>query len=215
MAVSDWLRLAISRISGKTGTKSGVFFIGEGKERTERAYGRDGNNTELKELIYDIWRPVMKKEEKTNVMRVLDSKKIIYTSHSYEPDATMSGEEIAKILGEDTSKVFKTLVTQGKSGAYYVFVVPVEEELDLKKAASAAGEKAVSMIKQKELLPLTGYVHGGCSPIGMKKQFPTFIHETAVLFDKVFVSAGKVGYQIELAPQDLIAVVRCKTADIV
>lgn len=157
----------------------------------------------------------MKKEEKTNVMRVLDSNKIIYTSHSYEPDATMSGEEIAKILGEDTSKVFKTLVTQGKSGAYYVFVVPVEEELDLKKAASAAGEKAVSMIKQKELLPLTGYVHGGCSPIGMKKQFPTFIHETAVLFDKVFVSAGKVGYQIELAPQDLIAVVRCKTADIV
>ncbi|MCR4609542.1 MAG: Cys-tRNA(Pro) deacylase [Eubacterium sp.] len=157
----------------------------------------------------------MKKEEKTNVMRVLDGKKITYTSHSYEPDATMSGEEIAKILGEDTSKVFKTLVTQGKSGAYYVFVVPVEEELDLKKAASAAGEKSVAMIKQKELLPLTGYVHGGCSPIGMKKQFPTFIHETAVLFDKVFVSAGKVGYQIELAPQDLIAVVRCKTADIV
>ena len=131
----------------------------------------------------------MKKEEKTNVMRVLDGKKITYTSHSYEPDATMSGEEIAKILGEDTSKVFKTLVTQGKSGAYYVFVVPVEEELDLKKAASAAGEKSVAMIKQKELLPLTGYVHGGCSPIGMKKQFPTFIHETAVLFDKVFVSA--------------------------
>ncbi|HCA21694.1 MAG TPA: Cys-tRNA(Pro) deacylase [Lachnospiraceae bacterium] len=157
----------------------------------------------------------MKKEEKTNVMRVLDGKKITYTSHSYEPDATMSGEEIAKILGEDTSKVFKTLVTQGKSGAYFVFVVPVEEELDLKKAASAAGEKSVAMIKQKELLPLTGYVHGGCSPIGMKKQFPTFIHETAVLFDKVFVSAGKVGYQIELAPQDLIAVVRCKTADIV
>ena len=157
----------------------------------------------------------MKKEEKTNVMRVLDGKKITYTSHSYKPDATMSGEEIAKILGEDTSKVFKTLVTQGKSGAYYVFVVPVEEELDLKKAASAAGEKSVAMIKQKELLPLTGYVHGGCSPIGMKKQFPTFIHETAVLFDKVFVSAGKVGYQIELAPQDLIAVVRCKTADIV
>ena len=157
----------------------------------------------------------MKKEENTNIMRVLDGKKITYTSHSYEPDATMSGEEIAKILGEDTSKVFKTLVTQGKSGAYYVFVVPVEEELDLKKAASEAGEKSVAMIKQKELLPLTGYVHGGCSPIGMKKQFPTFIHETAVLFDKVFVSAGKVGYQIELAPQDLIAVVRCKTADIV
>lgn len=157
----------------------------------------------------------MKKEEKTNVMRVLDGKKIPYESHTYKPDATMTGEEIAAILGEDSSKVFKTLVTQGKSGAYYVFVVPVKEELDLKKAAKASGEKAVSMIKQKELLPLTGYVHGGCSPIGMKKQFPTFIHETAAGFDKVFVSAGKVGYQIELAPGDLIAVAGCKIADIV
>lgn len=157
----------------------------------------------------------MKKEEKTNVMRVLDGKKISYKSHLYEPDATMSGEEIAGILGEDPSKVFKTLVTQGKSGAYYVFVVPVRAELDLKKAAKVSGEKAVSMIKQKELLPLTGYVHGGCSMIGMKKQFPTFIHETAAGFDKVFVSAGKVGFQIELAPQDLISVVRCTVADIV
>lgn len=157
----------------------------------------------------------MKKEEKTNVMRVLDGKKISYKSHSYEPDAAMSGEEIAGILGEDPSKVFKTLVTQGKSGAYYVFVVPVRAELDLKKAAKVSGEKAVSMIKQKELLPLTGYVHGGCSMIGMKKQFPTFIHETAAGFDKVFVSAGKVGFQIELAPQDLISVVRCTVADII
>lgn len=157
----------------------------------------------------------MKKEEKTNVMRVLDGKKIPYESHTYKPDATMTGEEIAAILGEDSAKVFKTLVTQGKSGAYYVFVVPVKEELDLKKAAKASGEKAVSMIKQKELLPLTGYVHGGCSPIGMKKQFPTFIHETAEGFDKVFVSAGKVGYQIELSPEDLIAVAGCKIADIV
>jgi Cys-tRNA(Pro)/Cys-tRNA(Cys) deacylase len=157
----------------------------------------------------------MKKEEKTNVMRVLDGKKISYESHSYEPDATMSGEEIAGILGEDPEKVFKTLVTQGKSGAYYVFVVPVRAELDLKKAAKASGEKSVSMIKQKELLPLTGYVHGGCSPIGMKKQFPTFIHETAAGFDKVFVSAGKVGFQIELIPQDLISVAGCEPADIV
>ena len=156
----------------------------------------------------------MKKEEKTNVMRVLDGKKISYMSHSYEPDATMSGVQIAGILGESAEKVFKTLVTQGKSGAYYVFVVPVESELDLKKAAKAAGEKAVSMIKQKDLLPLTGYVHGGCSPIGMKKQFPTFIHETAASFEKVFVSAGKVGFQIELAPGDLIKVAGCKLADI-
>ena len=157
----------------------------------------------------------MKKEEKTNVMRVLDGKKIPYESHTYKPDATMTGEEIAAILGEDSEKVFKTLVTQGKSGAYYVFVVPVKEELDLKKAAKACGEKSVNMIKQKELLPLTGYVHGGCSPIGMKKQFPTFIHETAAGFDKVFVSAGKVGYQIELAPADLLSVSGCKIADIV
>ena len=157
----------------------------------------------------------MKKEEKTNVMRVLDGKKISYKSHTYEPDAAMSGEEIAGILGEDPGRVFKTLVTQGKSGAYYVFVVPVREELDLKKAAKASGEKSVSMIKQKELLPLTGYVHGGCSPIGMKKQFPTFIHETATQSDRIFVSAGRVGYQIELKPQELILVSKAVVADIV
>ena len=157
----------------------------------------------------------MKKEEKTNVMRVLEGKKISYESHAYEPDATMTGEEIAGILGEDPANVFKTLVTQGKSGCYFVFVVPVKEELDLKKAAKAAGEKAISMIKQKELLPLTGYVHGGCSPIGMKKPFPTFIHETAPTLEKIFVSAGKVGFQIELTPTDLIAVAGCKVADLV
>ena len=157
----------------------------------------------------------MKKSEKTNVMRVLDGMKISYESHTYEPDPTMSGEEIAGILGEDSAKVFKTLVAQGKSGTYYVFVVPVKEELDLKKAAAASGEKAVSMIKQKDLLPLTGYVHGGCSPIGMKKQLPTFIHKTVTTYDRVFVSAGKVGFQIELAPDDLISVAECKLADIV
>ena len=155
-----------------------------------------------------------KKDERTNVMRVLDQKKIVYESHSYEADPTLSGEQIAGILGEDADRVFKTLVTQGKSGAYYVFVVPVVAELDLKKAAKAAGEKSVNMIKQKELLPLTGYVHGGCSPIGMKKQFQTFIHETATSYDKVFVSAGKVGFQIELAPQDLILAAGCTVADI-
>lgn len=156
----------------------------------------------------------MKNNDKTNVMRVLDSKKISYESHSYEPDPAMSGEQIAGILNEDPDHVFKTLVTQGKSGGYYVFVVPVQAELDLKKAAKAAGEKAVNMIRQKELLPLTGYVHGGCSPIGMKKQFPTFLHETAKQYEKIFVSAGKVGYQIELAPQDLQSVIRCEFADI-
>ena len=157
----------------------------------------------------------MKNNDKTNVMRVLDSKKITYTSHSYQADPTLTGEEIAGILGEDADKVFKTLVTQGKSGSYYVFVVPVKAELDLKKAAKAAGEKSIAMIKQKDLLGLTGYVHGGCSPVGMKKQFPTFIHETAEAYDKIFVSAGKVGFQIELAPNDLMSVVNCKSADIV
>ena len=154
----------------------------------------------------------MKNNDKTNVMRVLEGKKIPYVSHTYEPDASLSGEEIAGLLGEDADQVFKTLVTQGKSGQYYVFVVPVKEELDLKKAAKAAGEKAVAMIKQKELLPLTGYVHGGCSPIGMKKQFPTFIHETAERRERMYVSAGKVGFQIELAPQDLVG---CGFADVV
>lgn len=155
------------------------------------------------------------KEDKTNVMRILDQKKIKYESHSYKPDATMSGEEIALILGEDPEKVFKTLVTQGKSGTYYVFVVPVKAELDLKKAAKASGEKSISMIKQKELLPLTGYVHGGCSPIGMKKHFPTFIHETVSGLEKLFVSAGKVGFQVELSPTDLISLAGCTVADII
>ena len=154
-------------------------------------------------------------EEKTNVMRVLESKKIAYTSHSYEPDQTLTGEEIAGILGEDASRVFKTLVTQGKTGQYYVFVVPVQAELDLKKAAKAAGEKSIAMIKQKDLLPLTGYIHGGCSPIGMKKQFPTFIHETAGQLEKIYVSAGKVGFQVELDPAELIALTRSTLADIV
>ena len=157
----------------------------------------------------------MKQNEKTNVMRVLDQKKVAYESHSYTPDATMTGEEIAALLGEDPAHVFKTLVTRGKTGQYYVFVVPVAEELELKKAAKAAGEKSIEMIKQKELLPLTGYVHGGCSPIGMKKAFKTFIHETAESLDKMFVSAGKVGFQVELSPQDLAKTVGCGFADLV
>ena len=147
-------------------------------------------------------------------MRVLDGKKISYESHSYEADPTLTGEDIAGILKEDPDKVFKTLVTQGKTNTYYVFVIPVRAELDLKKAAKVSGEKSIAMIKQKDLLPLTGYVHGGCSPIGMKKQFKTFIHETAKDYDKVFVSAGKVGYQIELSPQDLIGVAGCIPADV-
>ena len=156
-----------------------------------------------------------KDKDKTNVMRVLDSKKIGYTGHSYEPDPSKTGVQIAEILGEDPEKVFKTLVTRGKSGQYYVFVIPVEASLDLKKAAKAAGEKSIAMIQQKELLPLTGYVHGGCSPIGMKKPFPSFVHESASRLDRIFVSAGKVGFQIELSPQDLIRTAGLTPADLV
>ena len=156
-----------------------------------------------------------KKQDKTNVMRILDGKKIPYEMHTYEADSTLSGEEIANILGENPDCVFKTLVTQGKSGQYYVFVVPVKCELDLKKAAKEAGEKNIAMIKQKDLLPLTGYVHGGCSPIGMKKAFPTFIHQTAESFERIFVSAGRVGAQIELSPHDLVTVANAKYAEII
>ena len=148
----------------------------------------------------------MKAAEKTNVMRVLDSKKIPYTAHFYEADPTLTGAQIAALLGEPAVHVFKTLVTQGKSNQYYVFVIP---------AAKAAGEKSVAMIKQKELLPLTGYVHGGCSPIGMKKAFPTWIHESAAEADIICVSAGRVGAQIELKTDDLCRAVACRLADLV
>ncbi|MCR5148581.1 MAG: Cys-tRNA(Pro) deacylase [Eubacterium sp.] len=155
------------------------------------------------------------KNDKTNVLRVLDSKKVAYQSYSYTADSTLSGEQIAELLNEDVKRVFKTLVTQGKTGQHYVFVIPVAEELDLKKAAKACGEKAVSMIKQKEMLPLTGYIHGGCSPIGMKKMFPTFVHISAKEYDKMFVSAGKVGMQVELPPQALVDIVNVKFDDLI
>ena len=130
------------------------------------------------------------KEEKTNVMRALDQKKIPYTAHSYDPDGPIDGVSVAQTLGQPAEQVFKTLVTKAASGAYYVFDIPVAENLDLKKAAKAVGEKSVAMLPQKELLPLTGYVHGGCSPVGMKKQFPTVFHETALLYGTICVSAG-------------------------
>ena len=153
--------------------------------------------------------------DKTNVMRILDGKKIGYTAHTYEQDPSMTGAEIAALLGEEADRVYKTLVTRGRSGQFYVFVIPVKEELDLKKAAKASGEKDIAMIKQKELLPLTGYVHGGCSPIGMKKSFPTFIQEDAELYETIFVSAGKLGHQIEIAPEDLMDVAGCLSTDLI
>ena len=149
-----------------------------------------------------------KTEEKTNVMRVLDSKKISYNHYCYVETGETNGEKVAAILGQDPAYVFKTLVTVAKSGANYVFVIPVKEELDLKKAAKAVGEKSIEMLKAKDLLPLTGYIHGGCSPIGMKKFFKTTIDVSAQSLDKMYVSAGKVGYQIEIAPSDLEKVIR-------
>lgn len=155
-----------------------------------------------------------KKEEKTNVMRTLDQKKVPYIPHLFDADKR-SGEEIAKILGEDPSQVFKTLVTTGKTGQHYVFDIPVNEELDLKKAAKAVGEKSIDMLPQKELLPLTGYIHGGCSPIGMKKQFPTVFHQTAHDYDRIFVSGGRVGSQVEVHLEDLSKIFRYSLADLV
>ncbi|MCR4901413.1 MAG: Cys-tRNA(Pro) deacylase [Butyrivibrio sp.] len=150
---------------------------------------------------------------KTNVMRILDKKKISYEAHSYVETGETNGEKIAAILNEPPERVFKTLVTVGKSGNNYVFVIPVVCELDLKKAAKIVGEKSIEMLKSKELLPLTGYIHGGCSPIGMKKFFKTTIHESAKDYDTIFVSAGKVGYQVELSANDLSKIIRFEYAD--
>ena len=153
---------------------------------------------------------VMKKmshsAEKTNAMRIMEQKKAKYVFHDYTASGAVAGEDVAAAIGQSPDRVFKTLVTVGMSGKNYVFVVPVCKELDLKKAAKTVGEKWVEMIKSKELLPLTGYVHGGCSPVGMKKLFPTFIDETAQLFDTICVSAGKVGAQVELPPDELCRV---------
>ena len=140
---------------------------------------------------------------KTNVMRILDKESITHQVHFYDPDKGIDGVSVAAQLHQDPQAVFKTLVTQGKSRAFYVFVIPVGSTLNLKRAAHACGEKSIEMIPQRVLLPTTGYIHGGCSPIGMKKAFPTFIDETAQLFEAICVSAGKIGAQVELAPDDL------------
>ena len=153
-------------------------------------------------------------EEKMNVMRILDQKKISYRAHCYLESGAVSGTEVASVLGEDPRRVFKTLVTRAKSGAHYVFMLPVCTELDLKKAAKAVNEKSVEMLPSKELLPLTGYVHGGCSPIGMKKSYPVVIDSSAMQWDIIFFSAGKIGYQVALSPRDLSSVIRFRTADI-
>ncbi len=153
--------------------------------------------------------------EKTNVMRLLDQKKIPYEAHCYADTDAVAGVDVARVLGEDPNRCFKTLVTVSGNRKNYVFVIPVAEELDLKKAAKAVGEKSIEMLKSKELLGLTGYIHGGCSPIGMKKFFPTVIHETAAGFETIMFSAGKIGYQVEVKPEDLKKIIPFAFSDII
>lgn len=154
-------------------------------------------------------------EHKTNVMRELDKLKINYKHYSYVNTDAISGLEVASVLNQNPEMVFKTLVTVGKSKKYYVFMLPVAKELDLKKAAKAVGEKSIEMLKSKELLPLTGYIHGGCSPIGMKKFFTTTIDSSAENFDTIIFSAGKIGYQVEMSLNDLSKVIKFSLADII
>lgn len=157
------------------------------------------------------------REEKTNVMRLLEQKKVPYTPHQYahSEGEAVDGATVAAILGRDPGEVYKTLVTRGASKANYVFVVPVLSELDLKKAAKTAGEKSIEMIHVKELTPLTGYVRGGCSPIGMKKRLKTFIDASAQDHTAILVSAGKIGYQVELSPDALAGLIGGRFADVV
>ena len=147
----------------------------------------------------------MAEQVKTNVMRILDAAGVPYRVHTYDPEAGIDGLSVARQLGQDPQQTFKTLVTQGKSRAFYVFVIPVAESLNLKEAARACREKSLEMIPQRALLPNTGYVHGGCSPVGMKKHFRTTIDESAQSFERICVSAGRVGMQMELSPQALVS----------
>ena len=156
-----------------------------------------------------------KKEEKTNAVRALEQKKIRFVLHEYESKQAMSGAEVAAVLKQDPATVFKTLVTVGRTGEHYVFLVPVQEELDLKRAAGAVGEKKIEMVRSADLLGLTGYVHGGCSPIGMKKPFRTVAHETARDFDTILFSAGKIGLQIEASLETLQRAVPVELADVI
>ena len=153
-------------------------------------------------------------KDKTNVMRILDQKKIDYKSYSYVNTDAVSGMEVAAILNQNPSQMFKTLVTVSNNKIYYVFLVPVDKELDLKKAANCVNEKSIDMVKSSELLNLTGYIHGGCSPIGMKKQFKTIIDSSASNFNTIIFSAGKIGYQVEMSTLELEKVINFKLCDI-
>ena len=152
--------------------------------------------------------------EKTNVMRILDQNKIDYKSYYYGDTDAVSGIEVATVLNQNPNQVFKTLVTVSKDKKYYVFLIPVDSELYLKKCAKAVNEKSIEMIPQKELLPLTGYIHGGCSPIGMKKNFTTVIDSDALNYNEIIFSAGKIGYQVEVNVNELQKLLNCKFEDI-
>ena len=154
-------------------------------------------------------------EFKTNVMRMLDKAKVNYKHYTYAETDAVSGIEVATVLKQNPLQVFKTLVTVAKSGQHYVFLIPVEKELDLKKAAHAVNEKSVEMLKSKDLLPLTGYIHGGCSPIGMKKFFKTTIDSSAQNFDTIIFSAGKIGYQVEMSLDELKKVIKFELKELV
>lgn len=156
-----------------------------------------------------------KKEVKTNAMRILDCLKISYTYQTYECDEFTDGIQTAEQLGLNHELVFKTLVTTGKSGAHYVFVIPIEEEIDFKKAAKTVGEKSLEMLPLKELTQVTGYVRGGCTSIGMKKKFPTVVQETAAQFERIYVSGGKIGMQLCLTPADLLKAANARFGDII
>lgn len=157
----------------------------------------------------------MGKETKTNAMRILERNKIAYRLNQYECQEFVDGVHIADQLGQSYDMSFKTIVTVGKSGNYFVFVLPVDKELNLKKAAKAAGEKNVELLPVKDINRVTGYIRGGCTPIGMKKQYPVIIHESALLHEEIIISGGRLGEQIFLSPQDLLAVTKGKTADII
>lgn len=154
------------------------------------------------------------KDEKTNVMRILDQKKVKYNSYNYLKTGAISGMEVVKALNENPNLTFKTLVTVGKTNNHYVFLVPVNKELDIKKAAKAVNEKNIEMVKSKELLALTGYIHGGCSPVGMKKSFKTVIDSSAKNYDKLIFSGGKIGYQVETTLDELKKVINFDLKDI-
>ncbi len=166
----------------------------------------------MEETCYNT--TMAKKETKTNAMRILERMEIPFTHREYDCDEFTDGSEVAEKLGLDHDRVFKTLVTRGNDGQYYVFVIPVDEEMDLKKCAKSVGAKSVQMIHVKELFPLTGYVRGGCTAVGMKKQFVTRIDESAILFDTIYVSGGRLGSQIELAPDDLLRAADAEYAEL-